>query len=52
LVPSAVDGPQSRVAIEDVFLIIRFTRHWIHYGFLAHIGVCVVVAAIEGAAGK
>jgi len=34
--------------MEDVRLIIRFTRHWIHYGFLAHILVCVVVAAVEG----
>lgn len=40
------------VAMQDVFLIIRFTRHWIHYGFIAHIGICVLVAAIEGALGR
>jgi hypothetical protein len=42
----------AQVAIEDVFLIIRFTRNWIHYGFLAHICLCVVVAAIEGVASR
>lgn len=37
---------------EDVWLIVRFTRHWIHYGFLAHITICVVVAAIKGILGQ
>jgi len=40
------------VAMEDVRLIIRFTRHWIHYGFLAHILICTVVAAVEGLLGR
>jgi hypothetical protein len=35
----------------DVHLIIRFTRHWIHYGFLAHVTVCAVVGAIRGVLG-
>jgi hypothetical protein len=37
---------------EDVYLVIRFTRHWIHYGFLSHIAVCVLVAAAEGLLGR
>jgi hypothetical protein len=38
--------------MDDVRLIIRFTRHWIHYGFLAHILVCTIVAAVEGVLGR
>jgi hypothetical protein len=38
--------------MQDVFLVIRFTRHWIHYGFLAHIALCTVVAALEGLLGR
>ena len=38
--------------MQDVFLVIRFTRHWIHYGFIAHVLVCTVIAAIEGVLGK
>jgi hypothetical protein len=34
--------------VQDVYLVIRFTRHWIHYGVLAHIVVCTLVAAVEG----
>ncbi len=34
--------------MRDVHLIIRFTRHWIHYGFMAHIAICTVIAAVEG----
>jgi hypothetical protein len=38
--------------MEDVRLIIRLTRHWIHYGFMAHITVCAVVGAIKGLMGQ
>ena len=37
--------------MQDVYRVIRFTRHWIHYGFLSHIVVCTVVGAIEGLLG-
>jgi len=40
------------VQIEDVYLVIRFTRHWIHYGFISHIAVCVLIAAAEGLLGR
>jgi hypothetical protein len=36
---------------QDLGLVLRFTRHWIHYGFLAHIGACIVIAAIRGLLG-
>ncbi len=38
--------------MQDVHLVIRFTRHWIHYGFLSHIVLCTVVAAVEGLLGR
>lgn len=38
--------------MQDVYLIVRLTRHWIHYGFLAHIGICVAIAALEGVLGR
>ena len=36
----------------DLALILRFTRHWIHYGFILHISICVVVGAVEGIASR
>jgi hypothetical protein len=38
--------------MRDVILVLRFTRHWIHYGFIAHVGVCTLVAALEGLLGR
>ncbi len=31
----------------DTYLVIHFTRNWIHYGVMLHIAICVVVAAVE-----
>jgi len=38
--------------MQDLRLILLFTRRWIHYGFLAHIVICIVVAAVEGLLGR
>ena len=38
--------------MEDLKLIIRFTRHWIHYGFIAHVAICTIVGAVEGILGR
>jgi len=38
--------------MQDLYLVVRFTRNWIHYGFLAHIAICTLVAAVEGILGK
>ena len=38
--------------MRDVHLIIRFTRHWIHYGFMALVTVCSLIAAVEGLLGR
>jgi hypothetical protein len=42
----------NTVAMSDFNLVLRFTRNWIHYGFLTHIVVCTVIAAIEGLLGR
>jgi hypothetical protein len=39
-------------AMQDIYLIIRFTRHWIHYGLLAHVLVCTLIGAVEGVLGR
>lgn len=38
--------------MRDVYLVIRFTRHWIHYGVIAHVAICSLVAAIKGVMGE
>jgi len=38
--------------MQSLDLVLRFTRHWIHYGFLAHVAVCTVIAAVEGLLGR
>jgi hypothetical protein len=38
--------------MQDFYLVIRFTRHWIHYGLLTHIAVCAIVGAVEGVFGR
>jgi hypothetical protein len=37
--------------LREVQLVVRFTRHWIHYGILSHVGICVLVAAVKGLMG-
>jgi len=37
---------------EDLGLVLRFTRNWIHYGFMAHIAACVLIAAFKGVLGQ
>jgi hypothetical protein len=39
-------------AMQDIYLIIRFTRHWIHYGLLAHVAICTIIGAVEGVLGR
>jgi hypothetical protein len=38
--------------MRDIYLVVRFTRHWIHYGFLTHIAICVTIAALKGVLGR
>jgi hypothetical protein len=40
------------LAMRDFYLVLRFTRQWIHYGFMAHILICVLVGAVKGALGQ
>jgi len=36
----------------DAALVIRYTRHWLHYGAIAFVVLCTVVGAIRGVAGR
>jgi hypothetical protein len=38
--------------MQNLYLVVRFTRNWIHYGFLTHIAICVGIAALKGVLGK
>ena len=38
--------------MNDVSLLMRYTRRWIHYGLFAHTVICTVVAAVEGVFGR
>ena len=38
--------------MNDVSLVLRYTRRWIQYGLIAHTIICTVVGAIEGVLGK
>ena len=37
--------------MKDLYWILRFTRNWIHYGFLGHMALCTLIGAIEGLLG-
>jgi hypothetical protein len=45
-------GENASTAMQDFYLVLRFTRHWIHYGFLTHVVLCTVIAAVEGLLGR
>jgi hypothetical protein len=45
-------GGVAECRMRDVHQVFRFTRHWIHYGFLTHTVVCIVIAALEGLLGR
>jgi hypothetical protein len=38
--------------MQELYLILRLTRQWIHYGLLAHITVCTIIGAVEGVLGR
>jgi hypothetical protein len=47
-----VVAPRDVRTMGDVALVVRFTRNWIHYGFLGHTVLCVLIAAVEGLMGR
>ena len=42
------EGPRG--LLDDVGVVMRFTRNWIHYGWVTHVVVCVLLAAAQGLA--
>ena len=39
-------------ALVDAWLVLRYTRHWIHYGSISFVVICAVIAAVRGVAGQ
>lgn len=33
--------------LEDIVLVIRYTRRWLQYGIIGHAVLCILIAAIE-----
>jgi hypothetical protein len=41
----------SWAAAVNPALIARYTRHWIHYGAMSFVVLCVIIGALRGIAG-
>jgi hypothetical protein len=41
--------PRWRQAMQDTWLVVRYTRHWLHYGVMTFTVLCSLVAAARGA---
>lgn len=33
--------------LQNIFLVIRYTRRWIQYGIISHAVICIFIAAVE-----
>lgn len=34
--------------LEDVRLVVRFTRRWIHFGWMLHVVTCTLIGGVQG----
>lgn len=41
-----------KLMAESGWLVVRYTRHWLHYGTVCFACLCSLIAAIEGLAAK
>jgi hypothetical protein len=48
----SIRAARRNFSVDDVTLLCRYTRHWIHYGLFAHIVICTVIGAVEGVFGR
>ncbi len=48
LLRRSIRAARRTFSANDVKLVCRYTRHWIHYGLFAHIVICTVIGAVEG----
>lgn len=39
-------------ALLDAWLVVRYTRHWVHYGWIAFVILCALIGAVRGLAGQ
>lgn len=52
LLGRSIRAARRTFSANDVTLLFRYTRRWIHYGLFAHIAVCTVIGAVEGVFGR
>lgn len=52
LLRRSVRSARRTFSADDVTLVCRYTRRWIHYGLFAHIMICTLIGAIEGVFGR
>ena len=43
-------SPEEAHLAMEAWLVVRYTRHWLHYGVIGFAVVCTVVAALKGMA--
>ena len=48
----SIRAARRTFSVNDVTLVCRYTRQWIHYGLFAHIVICTLVGAVEGVFGR
>jgi hypothetical protein len=46
---SALDRVSQTALIRDSWLVVRYTRRWLHYGVIAFAVLCSLIAAVRGA---
>ena len=47
---SPVAPRDARQVLDDVRLVIRYTRYWLHYGIILFTLLCSIIAAVRGVA--
>jgi hypothetical protein len=52
LLQRSIRAARRTFSANDVTLLCRYTRHWIHYGLFAHIAIFTLVGAVEGVFGR
>ena len=52
LLRRSIRAARRTFSVNDVTLVCRYTRRWIHYGLFAHIMICTLIGAVEGVFGR
>ena len=44
------ESPEEAHLATEAWLVVRYTRHWLHYGIIGFVVACAGVAALKGMA--